>query len=54
MKQSSETRLRKLETLHGQRDKRLFVIRGDTEEKRDAYIADLISSGKAAPTDIFI
>ena len=54
MKSSSETRLQKLEPFHGSRDKRLFVIRGDTEEKRDAYVADLISSGKAAPTDSFV
>ena len=47
-------RLMKLEQFHGNRDKRLFVIRGDTPEKREAYIADLISSGQAAPTDLFI
>jgi hypothetical protein len=30
------------------------VIRGETEEASRAYIARMISSGKAAPTDLFI
>jgi hypothetical protein len=47
-------RLEKLEQFHGNREKRLFVIRRDTEERRKAYVAGLISSGEATPTDTFI
>jgi hypothetical protein len=32
----------------------LFVIEGTTEAERDQYIADLIRSGEAKPTDTFI
>ena len=54
MKPSSETRLQKLETFHGRREARLFVIRGDTPAHRDTYIADLIRSGEARSSDTFI
>jgi hypothetical protein len=54
MKTSSETRLQKLETFHGTRDRRLFVIRGGTPAKRDRYVKTLIASGEAANTDLFI
>jgi hypothetical protein len=47
-------RLEKLEQFHGNRNKRLFVVRGDTEEQRDAYVAALIKSGEAAQTDTFV
>jgi len=54
MKSSSKTRLQKLETFHGSRDRRLFVIRSDTAAKRDRYVKTLIASGQAADTDLFI
>ena len=54
MKPSSESRLQKLENLHGQHEARLFVIRGDTPTQRDAYVADLIRSGEARSSDTFI
>jgi hypothetical protein len=54
MKPSSASRLRKLETFHGSRDRRLFVIRGDTPVERDRYVRNLIDSGEAADTDLFI
>ena len=41
MKPSSETRLQKLETFHGRREARLFVIRGSTPAERDAHVADV-------------
>jgi hypothetical protein len=54
MKPSSETRLQKLETFHGSRNRRLFVIRGYTPAERDRYVRNLIDSGEAADTDLFI
>ena len=54
MKPSSETHLHKLETFHGRREARLFVIRGETPTQRDAYVADLIRSGEAMSSDTFI
>ena len=38
----------------GSREARMFVIEGTTEAERDRYIADLIRSGEAKPTDAFI
>ena len=54
MKASNETRLRRIEADRGSRNTRLFVIEGATEAERDQYIADLIRSGEAKPTDTFI
>ena len=54
MKSSSESRLQKLETLHGYREARLFVIEGNTPAERDAYVRSLIESGTASESDTFI
>ena len=54
MKASSETRLHKLETIHGYREARLFVIEGSTPAERDAYVRSLIESGTARESDTFI
>jgi hypothetical protein len=54
MKASNETRLRRIETNQGSHEVRMFVIQGATPEERDRYIAGLIRSGKAKPTDSFI
>jgi hypothetical protein len=54
MKASHETRLRRIEADQGSRQSRMFVIEGATQPERDAYIAALIRSGEAKPTDSFI
>jgi hypothetical protein len=54
MKTASENRLQKLETLHGKRDARMFVIEGSTPAERDAYVKGLVESGKARQSDTFI
>jgi hypothetical protein len=54
MKASNETRLRRIEADQGSRQARMFVIQGATPEERDRYIAGLIRSGQAKPTDTFI
>jgi hypothetical protein len=54
MKPSSETRLQKLETFHGRREARLFVIGGSTTAERDAHVQRLINSGQATELDMFI
>ena len=54
MNRSVETRLRKLEAASPSRNRRLFVIEGDTPAERDADIGRLIASGAAEPADLFI
>jgi hypothetical protein len=54
MKASNETRLRRIEADQGSRQARMFVIQGATPEERDRYIAGLIRSGQAKPTDIHL
>ena len=54
MKASNETRLRRIETDHGSREARMFVVRGATQAERDAYIRRLVRSGEASESDTFI
>jgi hypothetical protein len=54
MKASNETRLRRIETDHGNHTARMFVIEGTTPEERDRYISGLVRWGEARATDSFI
>ena len=54
MNRSLDTRIRKLEKDRGSRDRRHFVIDGNTERERQAHIDELIRSGRAAPSDMFV
>ena len=54
MKAANESRLHRIETNQGSREARMFVIQGAMPEERDRYIAGLIRSGQAKPTDSFI
>ncbi len=54
MNRSLDTRIRKLEQVQRIRDRRHFVIDGNTERERQAHIDELIRSGRAAPSDTFV
>ena len=54
MNRSLDTRIRKLEKDRGVRDRRFFVVDGDTKRERQAHIDELIRSGRAAPSDMFV
>ena len=54
MNRSLDTRIRKLEQDRAIRDRRFFVIDGNTERERQAHIDELIRSGRAAPSDTFV
>jgi hypothetical protein len=54
LNRSLDTRIRKLEKDRGIRDARHFVIDGNTKGERQAHIDELIRSGTAKASDIFV